>query len=326
MSIQEIKISIQKWNEVNVHELAQVAVTLWQAEKSILTVERLTNWLNRLEYKFPPLAVLVHSENNLVGWLLFYIQNSVEAEINPWALNGHPFVSPDNKEELAAKLIEQAINLAKREGLTRVEINYYAEEGEQANQKYKAFYESLGMALIEKNVHMRTELSNQDLEAVEIEFLPGSEIKPIREVDEEEFFQCFYQTFRDSEDHWLTDKSDDEIYDYFNDLIRENPFSLIENASIALLENNHIIAFTVVRQSHGDDNGQLWVMGVHPKHRRKGFGRSLILFVKKVLAEQGFRTMSLNVDLANKPAYQLYQKEGFKPEWCKINHAWRAID
>ena len=206
--------------------------------------------------------------------------------------------------------------------MTRVEISYYAEEKED-NQKYEAFYESLGMPLIEENVHMKAELSKQ-LES-EIKFLSGSKIKPIMEVDEEEFFQCFYQTFRDSEDHWLKDKSDDEIRNYFNDLLHENPFPLIENASIALLENNHIIAFTVVRQSHGDDNGQLWVMGVHPEYRRKGIGRSLIRFIKKKLVNQGLRTMSLNVDLANLPAYQLYQREGFNPEWCKISHAWRSI-
>lgn len=327
MSIQKIEISVQKWNEVDVHELAQIAIEAWQAKGSTLTVESLINWLNKLELRFPPVAVLAHSENNLIGWLLFHIQSPTETEINPWALNGHPIVSPDNKEEeVAAKLIEQAINLAKREGLTRVEINYYAEEKEQANQKYKAFYESLGMTLIEENVHMRIELSEQELESVGLEFSSGSEIKSIISVDEEEFFQCFYQTFRDSEDRWLSDKSDDEIRDYFNELIHESPFPLIENASIALLENNQVIAFTVTRQSHGDDNGQLWVMGVHPKHRRKGLGRSLILFIKKELAEQGFKTMSLNVDLANNPAYQLYQKQGFKPEWCKINHAWKAVD
>jgi hypothetical protein len=30
--------------------------------------------------------------------------------------------------------------------------------------------------------------------------------------------------------------------------------------------------------------------------------------------------------LFTEPYSQLYQKEGFKPEWCKINHARRAGD
>lgn len=324
MSIQEIKISIQKWNEINICEFAQLAITAWQSKGSTLTVEKLINWLHNLEFKFPPIVFLAHSEDNLVGWLLFYIQNSTEAEINPWALNGHPIVSPDKKEEeIAAKLIEHATNFAKKKGLTRVEVNYYAEETEQANQKHKAFYESHGMSLIEENVHMRVELSRKELES-EIGFPPGSEIKLITEVHGEELFQCFYQTFRDSEDRWLSDKSDDEIRDYFNEVICESPFPLIEDASIALFKDNQIIAFTVCRRSHGDNNGQLWVMGVHPGYRRKGIGKSLILHIKEKLIEKGFKTMSLNVDLANKHAYQLYQKQGFNPEWCQISYAWKA--
>ncbi|MGD2250784.1 MAG: GNAT family N-acetyltransferase [Candidatus Methanofastidiosia archaeon] len=325
MTIREIKISIQKWNEVDVHELAQLAIIAWQAKGSTLSIERLINWLNRLEFRFSPMVVLAHSENNLIGWLLFYIQSSTEAKINPWALNGHPIVLPDNKEmEIAAKLIEQSISFAKKEGLTRLEIDYDAEE-KKVNQRYKAFYESLGMSLIEENVHMRTDISKHE-RAWEAEFSSGSEINPIMKVDEEEFFQCFYQTFQNSEDRWLSDKSDDEIRDCFNDLIYDNPFPLIENASIAIIKTKKVIAFTVVRKSHGENNGQIWVMGVHPKYRRRGIGKNLIHFIKKKLAEQGLQTMSLNVDLANNPAYQLYEKQGFKPEWCKLNHAWKADD
>ncbi|MCK4668946.1 hypothetical protein KAT21_02365 [Candidatus Bathyarchaeota archaeon] len=93
--LKRLKVSIQRWGEVDVHELAKLAcAALVTTYREDLTTARLENWLNRLEFDFAPVAVQARSAGELVGWLLLFMHDGKRAEINPWALNGHPLVSP----------------------------------------------------------------------------------------------------------------------------------------------------------------------------------------------------------------------------------------
>ncbi|MHA1211775.1 MAG: GNAT family N-acetyltransferase, partial [Candidatus Heimdallarchaeota archaeon] len=62
----------------------------------------------------------------------------------------------------------------------------------------------------------------------------------------------------------------------------------------------------------------LWEFGIHPDHRGKGYAKFLLKKMLYGLAEANFETASLNVDLTNEPAYNLYKKYGFKDDWIKI--------
>ncbi len=120
----------------------------------------------------------------------------------------------------------------------------------------------------------------------------------------------------------MTDKTDEEMKDYFNTQIIKNHFPLIEDASVALLKNNQVIAFAFVHQSHGDKNGQLWIMGVRPNFRRQGFGKGMLNHIKTTLIKQGFVSTSLNVDISNTSAYNLYLSQGYVKDWTLVNFAW----
>ena len=84
-----------------------------------LTVERMENWLKGLEFDIAPIVLLAYQHENLMGWLLLFLHDAQRAEINPWALNGHPFVSPEQeKEPVQSQLIKESIAYAKEIGNT----------------------------------------------------------------------------------------------------------------------------------------------------------------------------------------------------------------
>ncbi|TET29311.1 MAG: GNAT family N-acetyltransferase [Candidatus Heimdallarchaeota archaeon] len=312
-----VNITINEWAEDLLQELSEFTVSIWKEERPNLQVDRLVNWFKNLDLKYPPIAIIARIDKKIVGWIFFVQMTTTEAEINPWAMNGHPIVLKEyeNDYSIIQNLIAKTIEYGISEGLTRIELSFMESDGEK-----KTDYQTLGMHLVERNCHMRQELSQK------IDFTGFPEnltVVPISQLDTEKFYQCFLETFRASQDIWLNDKSDAEIYDYFHEVVLEKDFPLIEPASIGISTNGQLIAFSIVRESHGDENGQLWIMGVHSNYRRKGIGRNIIHHIKSTLKQKGYKTTSLNVNLTNIPAKTLYLSEGYVEDWIQISYAWK---
>lgn len=277
-----------------------------------------------MEFEFPPVAIQVHSAGELIGWLLLFFHDGKRGEINPWALNGHPLVSSrKNRKQVTFKLIRQAIDFAKGQGLTRIDLSFRRETGEPAQtfEKYKMWYESLGLKLMTETVIMRCVLSEFNFENAHI---PSDfEVKLLTETDEDELYQCYYQTFNTGQDRFFFDQTDAEKRVFFNQTFsRLQPLN--EETSLALTKNRQIIGFSLVRPTHGEGNCHLWMFGIHPDYRRKGLGKSLLQLIMKKSAQHGSRTMSLACELNNIPAYKLYRGQGFKEEFSKIEYSWKA--
>ncbi len=316
-----MEISIRRWEEVDVHELAKVAyAALATTRRAEFTTTRLENWLNGLEFDFPPVTVQARSTGELVGWLLLFMHDGKRAEINPWALNGHPFVFPrKNLEQVASELIRQTIGYAKRKGLRRIELSFRrAEAPAQTFEKYKRLYESLGLRLMTETAIMRCVLAELDFENAQVPF----EVKSLADVDENELYQCYYQTFSTGQDRFFFDQTDEERRVFFDQTFsRLEPFK--EDTSLVGVKDQQIIGFSLVRPTHGEGNCHLWMFGIHPDYRRRGLGRSLLRLIMKS-AQRGFRTMSVACELTNLPALKLYRGQGFKEEFSKIEYAWKT--
>lgn len=313
-----MEVSIQSWEEVDVHELAKLAcAALVTTYRENLTTAWLENWLNRLEFDFAPVAVQAHLAGELVGWLLLFMHDGKRAEINPWALNGHPFVSPrKNLEQIASKLIKETIGYAKRQHLTRIELSFRrAKEPTQACEKYKRLYESLGMRLTTETAIMRCVLAEFDFENAQIPF----EVKPLTEIDENELYQCYYQTFNTGQDHFFFDQTEEERRAFYKQTFsRSEPIN--EETSLVAIKDQQIIGFSLVRPTHGEGNCHLWMFGIHPDYRRRGLGKSLLRLIMKS-AKHRFRTISVACELTNLPAFDLYRGQGFKEEFSKIEYS-----
>lgn len=320
-----LEISIHKWDEVDVHELAKLAyAALATTRQEGLTIERLEDWLNRLEFELAPVAIQAHSAGKLAGWLLLFIHDAKRAEINPWALNGHPLVSLRKKrKQITFKLIQQAINYAKRHGLTRIELSFrrVAEEPAQIHDRYKMWYKSLGGRLMTETAIMRCVLLEINLESVQI---PSYyEVKPLTETDENELYQCYYQTFSTGQDRFFFDQTDAERRAFFTQTFnRSEPLN--EGTSLILTKDGQIIGFSLVRPTHEEGNCHLWMFGIHPDYRRQGLGKSLLQIIMKNSAQHGFRTMSLACELNNVPAYELYRGQGFKKQFSKVEYSFKT--
>lgn len=59
--------------------------------------------------------------------------------------------------------------------------------------------------------------------------------------------------------------------------------------------------------------GEIWDVFVHPDHRRRGIGKSLMLWTFDALKVFGAEDIKLHVALANPEAIALYEKLGMRP-------------
>lgn len=312
-----VNITINEWAEDLLQELSEFTVNIWKEVRPNLQVDRLVNWFKNLDLKYSPVAIIAKINEKIVGWIFFVQMTTTEAEINPWAMNGHPIVLKEfeNEYSIAQNLIAKTIEYGMSKGLTRIELSYMERDSDK-----KVNYQSLGLTMVERNCHMRQELSQK----IDYTGFPENlKVVPINQLDIDKFYQCFLETFRASQDIWLNDKTDDEIYDYFHEVVLANDFPLIEPASIGISTNDQLIAFSIVRESHGEENGQLWIMGIHSNYRRKGIGRKIIRHVKSSLKQKGYKSTSLNVNLSNIPAKALYLSEGYVEDWIQISYAWK---
>jgi ribosomal protein S18 acetylase RimI-like enzyme len=313
-----VNITIHEWAEELLQELTEFTVSIWKEERPTLQVDRLVNWFNNLDLKYPPSAIIAKVNEKIIGWIFFVQMTATEAEINPWAMGGHPIVLKEHENDLTIiqKLITKAIEHGKSKDITRIELSFMENNGEK-----KINYQSLGMTMVERNCHMRHELAQE----IEYTGFPNNiKTVPISQLDSKKLYQCFLEAFRASQDSWMTDKTDAEINDYFHERVLIDDFPLIEQASIGVLSADIIIAFSVVRESHGEKNGQLWIMCVSPSFRRKGIGRKIIHHIKSTLIQEGYKSTSLNVSLTNEPASNLYLSEGYVKDWIQISYTWKA--
>ncbi|MFW9922250.1 MAG: GNAT family N-acetyltransferase [Candidatus Thorarchaeota archaeon] len=319
--MESLIIKTEKWAEVNQEKLIDFTIDVWKKKGSTLTNEQLQRWFQRMDFDIPPLCIQAFINGELVGWILLAYHSEEEAEINPWLLNGHPICKQNlsEKYEISKTLIESAKNLITPTKVTRLEINF--KNNIAYDQDFGDLYSTLGFYLLEENCHMRLNLlQNRNPEKI---FSSMYSIIPLTSIDEKELFNCFQFIFRNSEDKWLLDKSDKELKQYFDDTIINSRFQLISDVSIAILDQDKIIAFSVIRESHGEANGHIWIMGVHPEYRKQGLGKYLINYSKQLLPVKGYKTLSLNVDLSNIPAVRLYESQGFNKNWIQTNYTWR---
>lgn len=71
---------------------------------------------------------------------------------------------------------------------------------------------------------------------------------------------------------------------------------------------------TAINQVTGDRISHVFLVYVHPEHRRQGIGAALMNYGEKWTKTRGDRQISLQVFTNNKPALSLYEKLGYQPQ------------
>ncbi|MHA1200206.1 MAG: GNAT family N-acetyltransferase [Candidatus Heimdallarchaeaceae archaeon] len=319
----QIKINIHN-EQLDFLELATFTVDLWKITRPEInaSVEGLENWIKDLRYDEAPILVKAYTEEKLVGWLLLFVHDSKKLEINPWALGGHPLISLDEpiKSEVTKLLLTECIDYAERNNHTRIELCFEKKESMEQYPVDPSLYSQVDFKEEDEIVFMSLNLAEQEIS--EVEFSNEIEILLLKDVDDNDLYSCFYDSFSESGDRNFLSETDEEREEYFKEHFDKED-EMIDEASIVLVEGTKLIGFTLVKPTHGEGNGHLWIMGVIPEYRGRQLGSKLLHHAIDTLKKQGYKTMSLVVDSANEAALRLYEKHHFVKGWKRISHAWK---
>ncbi len=267
------------------------------------------------------MIVKAYKEEKLVGWLLLFVHDSKKLEINPWALGGHPHVSLDepDRSEITKLLLTECITYASRNNHTRIEVAYNKKDNLKEYLVDPSIYSQVNLKEEDEIVFMSLNLAEQEYS--QVEFSEGIDIQLLQDASDSDLYSCFYESFSQSGDRNFLSETDEEREEYFKEHFDKED-QMIDEASVVLVEGTKLIGFTLVKPTHGEGNGHLWIMGVIPVYRGRQLGSKLLHHTIVTLKKQGYKTMSLVVDIANEAALRLYEKHRFVKGWKRITHAW----
>ncbi|MHA1219954.1 MAG: GNAT family N-acetyltransferase [Candidatus Heimdallarchaeaceae archaeon] len=311
-------------DQLDVQELAHLTLKLWETinPENNATIEGIVNWIRNLVFDEVPVIVKANKGEKLVGWILLFVHDSKRLEINPWALGGHLHILPNepNKMEIAQLLLKECINYAIQNDHTRIEFCY---EKMDSIEKYPidpSVYPKCNLMEEDEIVFMSLDLADQKLP--EVEFPKGIETILLKNAADNDLYTCFYDSFSESGDRNFLSETDEEREEYFKEHFDKED-EMIDDASIVFVKGTKFLGFTLVKPTHGEGNGHLWIMGVIPEYRGRQLGSKLLSHAIVTLKKQGYKTMSLVVDSANEAALKLYEKYNFIKGWRRITYAWK---
>ena len=94
---------------------------------------------------------------------------------------------------------------------------------------------------------------------------------------------------------------------------RQLKYLLLKARSMVLVAeiNRNIIGSMIILLRKNILNARIYSFNVHPEHRRKGIGSSLMDTALDKLEKKGYKNITLEVGINNPIAQNLYQSKGF---------------
>ena len=316
----KMKISVQPINKVDFDRMAAFLIETRQSASDWFYGSDLERVVRSIEQNFGDTSaevITAETATDLVGLVVVHYEQPKLAQLNPWFLGGLPLVSSLVEDsDLKADLVRLALETAEKNSITRVEVLY---SRDCHNPEIISLFEGQGMQLIEELAHLRRPLDQ--LQSVNFELPESIQVSLLKDVQQEKLYQCWSKAFETGLDRSILSKTEEERRIQFND-----DFDLSEptdvHTSIALQDKESVIGFTLIKRTHGPNNGHIWEFGVHPEYRRKGLGKIMLSIIRDKLLEQGLESLSLNVDVANYPAYELYKSFGLQYDRGWVSYAW----
>ncbi len=310
-------ISIADWEMLDLERIAQLIYEIFAAGNpdwgESNTPAKIESYLTEFESDDDQsyMGVTYHWEDNLVGFVGLGVTRT-SVEMNPTWLGGDPFVSPNpelDREEVGMDLISWIRRWAvEREFESIIFYRSHSESTARALQRFAMeMYQRIGFNIRERDIFMEYELENHAIETLAVP--EGYDIVPVREVDHENLFRCYYETFSQGQSPFFFDQSDNERRQYFQTWSK--PESLATDATIAILSGTHIAGFSFARPYGIEGNYLVEWMGVHPDHREHGLGEFLMRHIANVAKQSGYQTMSLSCAVTNTRGHSLYTKLGW---------------
>lgn len=261
--------------------------------------------------------LIAQDENRtILGWMYYYVRLTPMAFINGF----QPIVeSTLETDETAMSLIEAAKRDISDQGYNRLEIELKlkTDAHRRLSERFFEWYGNCGFRFAAEEVHMSSNLASAVCPDVD---LPKQYIlRKFSEVPYEKLERAGLQTFENSADALFLSISPAErevTLRYFFDT--STPF--IEDASLVLEHDGEVVGFIITRTRRGEV--EIGPVGLIPEVRGQGLAGYLLARVLAALKENDTKDAVLDMSIHNHPARKLYEKYGFKDEYCKQFYFW----
>lgn len=314
-----VNIEIQKSDEVDEQEIVSFII---EAQKQLDKPLRCGNTQEEVEKFVSDAAkilfhyILARENEKLIGLTGLYIFTESMVYLDSW----NPLVLPgDDFEEQFIRLVRASIDHTRAIGRIRLEVFLMnlTDDIRGTYERLRPLYEAGGMARGNEWSQMVCDLTVSELK--ESTLPEGFSFKKLVDVDNEEIWPCYNQTFLASGDRRYLDQTEAQRRENFDEFFgRTKPIE--KDASLLLYAGDRIIGFHKIdiTKEGGFVNG----VGVHPEFRRRGLGRMLMTASLVRAAQNGMKRVILEVDIENHRAIGLYQQLGFRKIRGSISHIW----
>ena len=321
-----MKTSIVEWDELDIDDVAQLIFDALQHSgdyrKKSRAVGKILEHIKGIRRDAPWYAALAHDDDTLVGFIGLKTLGRTSVELNPH-LVGHPVVSPRTDRERAAKLLLETTAKWAKERDTESLVLGIGISSYDSDDRYgfsQDWYLANGFNEREADIYMMYDLP--DCEEESIELPSGYTAIPLRDVDKEELYSCFYETFKHGQSSFFFDQSEKERREYFEATVSTE--ALDEESTIAITKGSGVVGFSFARPYGTPGNYLVEWIGVHPEHRRRGLGQYIMKHIANVAKQKEFSTMSLSCAKGNTRAYALYSKLGWYEDGGELILAYKV--
>lgn len=315
------KIVFRKWEELDIKTLAEMLAEVRRLEAlGDYTHEQVEEYLKTMNQRFPiEVAALAIEEDQIVGWMGIERVTDNIGEVGRW----QPFViSRTDKQKVARLLISNIIDYAKSNDIARIEVAFgeISEDNFDTFKTRSSWYEAEGWNKLEDTNFMVSSPIND--EPKEIKHPDGFELRPLLEFDNDTIFECYHEAFTTGDARWIYDMTKEQRRQEFEKNF-DRSHKINEDASFAFLSDGAIVGFILI-VSRSDEEEHLESIGIHPKSRGKGLGKTLLCKSIKVLRSQESQYFTLGVDPVNTPAVRLYEQFGFETVSRTARFSWKT--
>ena len=265
----------------------------------------------------PYYYILARERGNLVGYAGIYVYTASMVYLESW----QPLILPEySSESLFLQILKECIEQVRRIGRNRLEVFLMnlTEDVMGTYELYKPLYEAAGMKRGHEWTSMTCDLSRSKLK--EPEFPDDFHLRPLSEISNEELWPCYNASFMTSEDGRYLNQTEEQRRENFEDFFdRKKP--MVDDASIVLMNREEIVGFMKINIY--SDSGFVNGVGIHPDYRRRGLGRAMMKASLVRAKQSDMQSVTLEVDVENKGAIELYKQVDFISTHGSISHVWK---
>jgi len=240
---------------------------------------------------------IAEREGEIVGFADVRLELNIGRVVLRWMV--HP---KHHRRGLVGKLVDRTICRARELGIMTIHVNI-----SQDSPMAKQLLTQMGFTFIRRFLELRLDLSKTHLPEIS---KISPRCRPLQPTEEGRLTQLQNRSFTGT---WgFNPNTVEEI------IYRISLPNCSQEDIILAFDSDKSIGYCWTRinfwkdKAPGEATGRIYMLGVDPDYRGKGFGRQLLLVGLSYLKNKGLRVVELTVDSGNKVACALYKSVGFK--------------